>query len=363
VIKKIALIPSVDAYFNNQIFKKNFENDGTEPFSILKQELALKKIIFNTIDLFVDYKEIDLLIIMRHETNIDKIFNVLSKNNKVKILYISTEEISVAPTQTKELLDFGLFDRILTWRDNEIDSKLFFKYHYMTPHRSFKENIKSERKLVCLINAFKKSYYNDSNNIYSERFKVIEFYREKKTFDLFGHNWSNYDNSIQNYKGSTPDKIRTYSNYDFSFIFENSNNELGGISEKIWDSMSAGCIPIYYGAPNIADYIPTDCFIDYKKFNNLKSLDLFLMEMPFNEKTRMRKEIACFLNSKNYDKFTSIGFCKTIINNIEQISITEPITKSILKIKIKLFLKLILNKISFLKHKRLYYNLLISKYY
>ena len=363
MINKIALIPSYPDHYKNQIFNNNFENDGLAPFAILKDKLSIIGKTINTIDLEKEYKELDLLIVMRHENNINKIFNIISKNKKIKILYISTEEISVAPTQSKELLDFGLFDRILTWRDNEIDSKLFFKYHYMTPHRSFKENVISDRNLVCLINAYKICFYSCSNNIYSERFKVIEFYREKKTFDLYGHNWSYYDNSIQNYKGSTPDKIKTYSNYDFSFIFENSNNELGGISEKIWDSMAAGCIPIYYGAPNIVDYIPKDCFIDYRKFNNLKTLELFLMEMPHNEKTRMRKAISCFLSSKNYEKFTSIGFCKTIINNIEQISISEPIKKSILKIKTKLFLKLILNKISFLKHKRLYYNLLISKYY
>ena len=363
MIKKIALVPSVDAYLNNQIFEQNFENDGSEPFSILKQELASKKISFNTIDLFNDYKEIDLLIIMRHETNIDKIFNVLSKNNKVKILHIATEEISVAPTQSKELLDFGLFDRILTWRDNELDSKLFFKYHYYTPHRLFIENIKSDRKLVCLINAFKKNYYGDSNNIYSERFKVIEFFREKKTFNLYGHNWSKYDNSYQNYKGSTPNKIITYSNYDFSFIFENSNNELGGISEKIWDSMAAGCIPIYYGAPNIADYIPTDCFIDYRKFNNLNTLELFLMEMPHNEKTRMRKAISCFLNSKNYEKFTSKGFSENMISNINDLNKIIPRRKNILHIKFILIKKLLIKRISLWKHKRFFLKILVSKYF
>ena len=65
----------------------------------------------------------------------------ISKNKSVKILYISTEEISVAPTQKKELLDFGLFDRILTWRDNDLDSKLFYKFFYMTPNRSYIKNV------------------------------------------------------------------------------------------------------------------------------------------------------------------------------------------------------------------------------
>ena len=36
------------------------------------------------------------------------------------------------------------------------------------------------------------------------------------------------------------------------------------VSEKMWDGMSAGCLPIYYGAPNIQDHLPSsNSIIDY----------------------------------------------------------------------------------------------------
>ena len=36
------------------------------------------------------------------------------------------------------------------------------------------------------------------------------------------------------------------------------------VSEKVWDGLAAGCLPIYYGAPNIVDHLPTpDSVIDY----------------------------------------------------------------------------------------------------
>ena len=363
MIKNIALIPSINAFYNNQIFEKKFENDGSEPFAILKQKLSLKKVTFNTIDFFKNYNEFDLLIVLRHENNINIIFDVISKNKKVKILYISTEEISVAPTQKKELLNFGLFDRILTWRDNEVDLKLFFKYHYMTPQRSFVKRSESQRRLVCIINAFKKNYYNDRNNIYSERIKVISFFEDKKNFSLYGHNWHNYDSNIKNYRGSVSDKINTYLNYDFSFIFENSNSELGGISEKIWDSMAAGCIPIYFGAPNVSEYIPGECYIDYRQFNNLLSLEIYLQEMSIEEKRVRRKAIELFLNSKDYNKFTSIGFSDNMILNIKDIDNLLFNGRCIFKIKFKLLNKLIKNKISLWQHKRFYFKIIVSKYF
>lgn len=363
MINKIALIPSYPDHYKNQIFKKNFENDGLAPFAILRDKLSIIGKTINTIDIEKEYEELDLLIVMRHENNINKIFNVISKNKKIKIIYISTEEISVAPTQRKELLDFGLFDRILTWRDNDLDSSLFYKYYYMTPERSYVKNISRKRELICLINSYKLNYHNSQNNIYSERIKIINFFENKNDFNLYGHNWQFYSKSLKNYKGNINNKIEIYTNHDFSFIFENSNNELGGISEKIWDSLAAGCIPVYYGAPNVTDYIPKKCIIEFNSFSGLNELYDYLKRMSSNEKNKRREVIEKFMSSNDYKKFTSIGFCKTIINNIEQISITEPIKKSILKIKIKLFLKLILNKISFLKHKKFYYNLLISKYY
>jgi hypothetical protein len=36
------------------------------------------------------------------------------------------------------------------------------------------------------------------------------------------------------------------------------------VSEKLWDGMSAGCLPIYYGAPNIQEQLPSrNSVVDY----------------------------------------------------------------------------------------------------
>ena len=361
-IKKIALIPSINAYYKNQIFTNNFENDGSEPFKFLKKKLSQKEISIDTIDLIDDYLKVDLLIIMRHEFNLNLIFNVISKNPFVKILYISTEEISVAPTQKKELLDFSLFDRILTWRDNEIDSKLFFKYNYMTPHRKYDKESNDTRNLACLINAYKINNFADPNNIYNERIKVIDFFNNDHTFSLYGHNWSRFPKPLNCYKGTIEDKILTYKSYDFGFIFENSNNEPGGISEKLWDSMAAGCIPIYYGAPNIGEYIPRDCYIDYRKFNNLSDLKNYLIKMSLKEKIARRDQIKKFMSSETYDQFTSKGFTKNILFHVNEIKNLKANKKNIINLKIKLIKKLFKHRIPLKTHKRFYFNLVFSKY-
>lgn len=52
------------------------------------------------------------------------------------------------------------------------------------------------------------------------------------------------------------DKIEIYSRLKFCMAMENSNYE-DYVSEKLWEALEAGCLPIYMGAPNIiTDFLP-----------------------------------------------------------------------------------------------------------
>ena len=47
------------------------------------------------------------------------------------------------------------------------------------------------------------------------------------------------------------------------------------VSEKIFDCFAAGNVPIYWGASNVTDYIPEDCFIDMRSFSSFEELYQF----------------------------------------------------------------------------------------
>ena len=56
------------------------------------------------------------------------------------------------------------------------------------------------------------------------------------------------------------EKIDGLKPYSFSIAIENTSSD-SYITEKFFDCICAGCIPLYYGAINVVDYFPLDSFV------------------------------------------------------------------------------------------------------
>lgn len=85
-------------------------------------------------------------------------------------------------------------------------------------------------------------------------------------------------------------KIKILKNYHFNLCFENTNYPYY-CTEKIWHSLDAGCLPIYYGKGNaIYEDFPADSFLDYSEFNHPEALFEYIDSMTIDEfKDRMNK--------------------------------------------------------------------------
>jgi hypothetical protein len=58
--------------------------------------------------------------------------------------------------------------------------------------------------------------------------------------------------------GPVADKLQTASNYKFALVIENSGDYM---SEKLFDALFSGCLPIYVGAPVETYGIPKNLVI------------------------------------------------------------------------------------------------------
>ena len=71
-------------------------------------------------------------------------------------------------------------------------------------------------------------------------------------------------------------KHELFAGYPFVLSFENANC-YDWVTEKPYDALLAGAVPVYMGAPNVNDYLPTNSYIDARFFSGPAELAAFLM--------------------------------------------------------------------------------------
>jgi len=175
------------------------------------------------------------------------------------------------------------------------------------------------------------------NMLYKDRERVLNWFEKNHPdkFDLYGPGWEVrkfyfYPFKLLNklpfitqllarkyktYRGVVKGKSETMQNYKFAICFENMEGKEGYITEKILDCINAGCIPVYRGAPDITDYIPANCFINFSAFENINALYSYMDNLP---DTLSQQYLEALLNFSRSDSAAclSMQHYATILTNI-----------------------------------------------
>lgn len=215
------------------------------------------------------------------------------KQPKEKLIYILMEPDNVDASY------FEHFSRVYSWDDARVDEIKHFKINYPNLMPMIDSLPAFKDKKFCAMVA---------SNMTKPRIEMILFFENKPEgdFDFFGFRKVN----CKSYRGTIPGghsdngKISTLKNYKFCICFENTTTNKGYITEKIFGCFASGCVPIYWGAPNIQSYIPRGCFIDYRDFKNNEELYLFLKAMTEEEYNKYLECIRSFLKSKEAQLFS-----------------------------------------------------------
>lgn len=74
-------------------------------------------------------------------------------------------------------------------------------------------------------------------------------------------------------------KLDILANYKFTIAFENAIAK-DYVTEKFYDPLIAGSVPIYLGAPNINEFVPGDkCFINVSDWDGPESLSRYIISV------------------------------------------------------------------------------------
>ncbi|MEO1398478.1 MAG: glycosyltransferase family 10 [Pseudomonadota bacterium] len=123
-----------------------------------------------------------------------------------------------------------------------------------------------QRNRFCC--AFVSSGFNESG-----RKDLMQFLMERFRIDSFGKIYRN--RRLWFDKGSAT-KLKTLRKYTYTLAFENSITE-DYVTEKFFEPLKTGTIPIYLGAPNVQDFAPGEnCYIDASRFPSFDALADYL---------------------------------------------------------------------------------------
>lgn len=215
----------------------------------------------------------------------------------------------------------------------------------------------SERNYLVLVNSNKRAIYRNWSNFkeiartmvrqirywrlravdpwmriregFVDRIEAIRYFARYADFYLYGLGWDQpiqgfgpdyHQAALKAYQGSIPANLQSkrevMSHFKFAICFENCSFP-GYVTEKVFDCFLAGCIPVYFGAPDIADFIPPETFVDYRQFSGFADLDRFLRAMSEAESRIYLDAARAFLASTSFDKITTDYMVKDILSVLE----------------------------------------------
>ena len=320
----------IQGFNNNECFDPNARDNCCAPFIALRNALKNEDIEINTSDLNKNKK-------VSFEIHIDKQKEELSNIPTFLFLW---ETSNVRPRNAG--VDKKSFIKIFTWDDSLVMNEKYSKFYLPITeqvklvNKSFKDRV----GFCCALSSNKAPEIRHEKDLYSERIKIYKWFEKNASndFDLYGSGWDKplkegiyqnqlilkiftklgikKNNFLKIYKGFARSKLDVLKNYKYSICYENVYGLDGYVTEKIFDSMLAGYIPIYWGAKNISSYVPKKCFIDRREFNNNRELYDFLKSIDQQDYEKYQNSIKNFFDIGGFEKYSSKYFAKQISTDI-----------------------------------------------
>ncbi len=325
----------VRGFVKNSIFDlshKSNRDNCFQPYYLLREKLKLCGVEINTGDINGERS-------LAFELHMDT-----QKQSTTKPCYLMILETPQVSPANGISSNWEYYRKVFTWNDDLIDGNRFIKINFPNPIRVYPvDGFVTRNRFCCLISGNKTLSVIDERDLYVERIKTIRWFEQNspEDFDLYGIDWDlpalgrgnigklmrrifRFTSPIfkmhpfPSYRGSVEHKRDVLTKVKFAICYENVSDLPGYITEKIFDCFFSGCVPVYWGASNITDYIPADCFIDRRLFRDTEEVYHFLKAMTEEEFKGYQQRIAAFLQSDAAYPFSSEFFAETIVNTIVQ---------------------------------------------
>lgn len=353
--------PSTHHWDDDQLFHPTpaqNRDDCLAPFLHLAEALRARGIAVHTADRLAANRDVNRVNVYFSMGNIRR-YEALSKRpDTVLSAFVTLEAPIICPSTFRELPRVSRrFNRIFSFTTPEAVADFgcagleFQRFRFPQAYDRVFDDLwrREDRGFLIMINVNKLPRLR-WNELYTERLRAMAYFAENAEIDLYGVNWDSMpyitgetwipatltrarraiwrnlplvklyryeDVARKVYKGPVDSKYQALARYRFAVCYENLILP-GWVTEKMIDCLLAGTVPIYWGAPDITDYVPEDCFIDRRRFETYDDLLAFLRSVSDREVRRYKENARDYLASELYRPFTKEAFAGLFLRSIEE---------------------------------------------
>lgn len=159
----------------------------------------------------------------------------------------------------------------------------------------------------------------NNSQLQDQRISAILFFGRMNLLKLYGKGWKDLKNLPYFYRKQfkqildnlkpelCEDKLKTIREFQFVLCFENFKYP-GYITEKIIECFVAGVVPVYLGASDVCEFIPSNAFINASNYSTWEDLLSKLNSIEPKEADYMISNGRNFLSSEQARSYTYEGF-------------------------------------------------------
>ena len=321
---KISIIPSNPIFLNNGLFSRNAARDDClNPYCVFKQLAEDRGWEIGTFDR-LPIEQADKVVVFGLYFS-GAILHALEEVGAKNILAVFHEPPQIAPLYFDKDI-YTCFGTVLLSENTRPDKERVFYSDFPVSGHIADWLSFEERKMLVSITSWKILHCEGS--LYAERIRAIKYFQASmgQQFDMYGEGWRKKTvlplmsphRFFDCYQGTCISKLDTMRRYRFSLCYENSDNVRGYVTEKIFDSFQAGCVPIYLGAPDIDQYVPQEAYIDRRNFDSNNDLECYLKAIDNKKFKRYLCAINDYLNSDSYRKRLPNYFAQNLLNMLNR---------------------------------------------
>lgn len=231
---------------------------------------------------------------------------------------------------------FSLYDKVFVYDRRLVDGVHI--HHYLMPYSMARTRLNEAKQESMVLMASNKVIPSVRSG-YDERRAIVEFFRKNACddfgMDLYGRGWefycagSRWANRITErlgrslpavaklatpipfYRGVATEKNALLAKYKFVYCNENFSHP-GYITEKLFDALWAGSVPVYSGPPDADEFVPPGVYVNPRNFADNAELVHYLSTMTDQQYSELQSNGETFLKSNEAFAFDSSTFYQTL---------------------------------------------------